>query len=426
MLPKSNRTSSQGVQATQNPQDPYVESTKSKKSPATVDEQANDRFGGSPKKSVKDLVGTFNALSPPTPPQGPSLGQSKGNTPQQALPLSKGIQPPLFRRPRREELRESSEDILRQVKPVMLRQMDTTSYDRTIYAAEFYEHVKSLERISANISSDEAMRSFSVNGAQLVAQRRSGHCAALAQHLIGEMPLKIRNAGYLVGGRLFGDMRRRMAGAPAYDHGAAIVRFNNPDMNSDNGAIVFDPSFNFMEPVVVKPTEPFALKKDGEIWHFSFSVDQKTINCIRLPSEKDMNRFKACLIDPNYSEKIMIYRTDELVNPDTAITNSILAVDKRPVIVARSEQSPPPCVVTVSYTKKEVTLRADKISRSIPFSEILAETEFSTAWLSGKSTNSDMSMIPSILSIDKGDFVRQIWRAVRAYDTLKSFFKEEG
>jgi hypothetical protein len=294
------------------------------------------------------------------------------------------IQPPKFRKPVIEPVKCSSLKLVGSCSRLLALQTAARNYDRVVFINCFLDHYQSLKLENDKITPIEALQCFRLNSLGLLDMAKGGHCGALCSDLLSRLSM-----GYLVASKL--PTLYQQKGAPELCHVGHLIPFENPEDKLDCGFILLEPGFNIVQPVVLKAGQKQVIKcSDTESWSFIWVGE--TITALPEPAPTKAKDIR---------EKTMTYRIDELLNPDSAITVPLLAVDARPCILSRDESGQVIAKLIVNFAKKQIELSVGSM-RSAPVK--FEDFHKSSDWLSEEAA--------AIFHINKATLLRRLAQLV--------------
>jgi len=228
--------------------------------------------------------------------------------------LNHKIQPPCYSEPT--EINASSQEVFEELSPILKRRLSMTNYDRTLPILQFLDHYKKTQEQYPDIRPMDALLTFDL--APCVPSVRGGPCFTLAHDLLQFIPKKYQ--AYLCLAKL--PPKFQQPAFPEFSHVAILIKYSNPEIVSDKGYILLDPSFDIDTPLVLKENGSPAIydTKVKGIWKFSLSQGQI-----------------ICELPVNGHTERMVYLTKEVLNPIQSSATPMLIVDRRLSLLSREE-----------------------------------------------------------------------------------------
>jgi Domain of unknown function (DUF4157) len=291
----------------------------------------------------------------------------------------------------------SAEAVLPLLEKQLAIQTLAKNYDRLIYINQYLTFLTRHPELTLL----EALYLLPLDSSSLAGLFTGGHCAALSGDLL--KTADVRDVpSYLVASILPETFQQKFA--PKYCHAGGIIKFEHPKDKGDRGYIIVEPGFNITVPIVVRPGKPCTLPQGEEQWVFTLSDDEKEIVCQPQPTTGE--KWKAS----KQREKRMVYRTDQILNPDEAITKQLLGVDRRPPILARDKDGNVVAKLLVNYQKAWIELAtAGKRIDPVPFDQVDPDG----GWLKKACPG-----IEAILKIPFDELAARVFQAVEGKDIL--------
>lgn len=254
--------------------------------------------------------------------------------------LNQVVQPSQFSQGH--EIFLSSEEIIKQVTPILRKRLVEANYDRIFPVTQFLEHYQKCKKKDQTITPIEACKSFVFH--PLIPSFRGGPCVSLTYDLYEHLPEEIK--GFIVAARLPG--KYQQFAFPQFSHTAILIKYQNPNDHEDNGYILLDPSFDISEPILLKNggTPFFYDMKNKGVWKFSLIEDQ--ILCEILSEESALTR------DESPDLWRMVYLTAKLDNPIESSAVPMIFVDRRLSLLSRDSQGKMIVHLNVELNKKRI------------------------------------------------------------------------
>jgi hypothetical protein len=338
------------------------------------------------------LLGSLPSLSSSSPGSGLRLGKGCSSS----LCSANAVQDPIFRPPPKTIIPQGSVALCERLSEPMGRQLTRLTYDRVVFLNLFCEHFEALQRVNPDITGLEALRCFDLDPRRVL-RTGGGHCLALSRDL-----MEFTRLGYLCGSIL--PKTFQQPGAPEYCHVATLIPFQNPEDEADGGILLLEPGFNFPGPIVLRPGRPTVAESGGEKWDF-WIEEHRIYGLLHPPPDKIWK-------EKDRREKILVFRMDEFVNPDNAVTIPLLAVDKRPSILSRDERGAVTAVLAVNREKSTVEMRVGDKKSSVTYAQAMETDD----WISDE--------LARILNSSKGEMVARVRQLIRHEKMLKDLRDE--
>lgn len=260
----------------------------------------------------------------------------------------------------------SEKELLEYVTPILRKRLSETKYDRVVIAEQFLRHFEKSKNIDPEITSLESFQTFKIDNEL---ENMGNSCVSLSIDLINLLPKDIKAFNTAA---ILSDVYQQYAG-PIYCHVTPLIIFNDPRTN-EKGYVLLDPSFHISDPIVVKENyEPFVFdmgsSKKGA-WNF-----YKYNNFIHCQPRERKNEEKW---DENRLKKsLMVYRTDEIINPVESSSNPMFIIDRNYPIVSRFEDGAQRAHINISLDKKCVIFKIGKKDKqTIRFDEVINGYKF--------------------------------------------------
>jgi hypothetical protein len=163
----------------------------------------------------------------------------------------------------------------------------------------------------------------------------SSNCVGVGQHLVRKFPLF-----QLIPSRLPNVLREEKT--PQYDHVAAIAF-------CQDGYVILDPTMLISAPIIVRPAEATTVDSYGD-QYWTLEVQPSTTPFIQVQIN-----FRDHPLSPQQKEnQAFIYRLEEVLNPDEAITNPLQTLDNKVLTFGYPLPAQPYYTLVVRIAKRRV------------------------------------------------------------------------
>ncbi len=283
----------------------------------------------------------------------------------QQLDFSKAIQKAKFKNPLITYM--GSKELVEIIDPILKKRISETKYDRVVIAEQFLRHFFKKKKLDEDITPLEAFQTFKIEN---TLDNLGNSCVALSIDCINHLPTKIKAYNTAA---ILSNVYQQYAG-PIYCHVTPMIKFENPKNKSDKGHIILDPSFHINLPILVKEnSKPFLFDmKDAKkgLWHFF--KNENFIHC--QPKERANEEIWD---EIRLKNNLMIYRTDEILNPIESSSNPMFIIDRSYPIVSRYKDGSQRAHININLDKRIILWKIGKEKKDpITFDQILNGYKF--------------------------------------------------
>lgn len=229
------------------------------------------------------------------------------------------------------------------------------TYDQLASFNQFADYYRQVKQSNPYITPQEAFVNFKEHTARLdintgdqIDKCDGSQCVGQAQKVVEDLRAQGIPA-YVVASELPPQVRQ--PGEPRdFGHAAAIIK------TADNGFVILDPGLNFAEPIKIKPGEITTVQTPKSKFEFELGADG-IIN-VKRSTEKGKG---------NVEVENSTFRTDKFENPDAALTQPSLQLQKVIKVASRDIKGEPQTALVIDIEKGTVTIGLGK-NKSEPLS----------------------------------------------------------
>ena len=291
------------------------------------------------------------------------------------------------------------------------------NYDRMANTNAYGAALKSQGLANAPASPKQLVASYPADSSQWLREEGGGNCVGLCGHLMN----LLKEEGLsptLIGSSLKGSFA--IKGGPPIGHVAVLL-------SADVGAnkkkqLLLEPGFNFSHPIVLPDLHdaPVKVDYDGGKWVMTRKhpfdnesrVSPNEVHTYIIPKPDPDNPRK----DEDFPAKeadVATYFLKPLDKDPESITRDIVAVDKRPIMLARDPEGNMVGLVALDYGKRTLTLKVKNDSERFSISKFkeVAPDELPT-------TSVDVDALAEALNTTPKALAEKLHTAVNLADTL--------
>lgn len=293
------------------------------------------------------------------------------------------------------------DEIARIVAPILSKRLSETKYDRVVLAVQYLEHLRSLRAVNPSITAIEAYATYKINSS--LAKNNGNSCVGLSLDLMRLLQQGI--VAYPAGAILSNRYQQKCG--PRYSHVTPMIAYQKSP--KDKGLVILDPSFHIGKPIVLPANGPaYTYDMGGKKGVWRFSIDQERVLCQAGARDGEPAWDLA-----RSADSLMIYRTDQITNPEESSALPMFAIDRSYPIVSRFPDGSQIAHINVDLNKREVHIKiGEEKHPSAPFPAIRNGTfRFS-------------SQLAKALLLDTEDLNESVSLIVEEADSLDELYRQ--
>jgi hypothetical protein len=269
-------------------------------------------------------------------------------------PLRQALEAPIFNSPPITYM--EGEKIVDMVRPILKERICKTKYDRVELAKQFLDCFFDLKNKNSSIKPLDALAYFRINST--LSKSLGNSCVGLSLDLIAHLPKEIK--AYPAAATL--SNRYQQFAGPLYCHVTPLIKYHT---KNDQGYVLLDPSFHIAEPILVRAETPFNYDMGHKKGIWAFYMTQEFIHCQAKPHAEEE------WTEEMHKDNLMVYRTDEIKNPEASSAMPMFVIDRSYPLVSRYEDGSQRAHINIEMNKKEIKWKVGEEKKNpISFEDI--------------------------------------------------------